>query len=258
MTPVKIASRGAVRELTLNDPATLNALTVPMLEALHAAILAAGDDPSVRAVILTGEGRGFCSGANLSGDVGRPGADVKTVLDRHYAPTILAMRNLEKPIVCAVNGVAAGAGLSLALACDLRVAGQSARFIQIFARIGLMPDAGSTWFLPRLVGPERARLMAMTGDAIDAATAAAWNLALEVAPDEALMERARGLADRLAAGPTRAIGAIRRALDAAESNTLAEQLALEANMQQVLAGTRDFEEGVAAFAQKRKAAFEGR
>ena len=252
-----------VMKIVFNRPEAMNALSRDMMMGLQDALTEAAGSRDIGCVVVRGAGdKAFCAGGDVkSMAAGRD--QEKTYEDKVHDIRMRMqvselLHEMGKPTIAMVNGVAAGAGLSLALACDLRVAGQSARFIQIFARIGLMPDAGSTWFLPRLVGPERARLMAMTGDAIDAATAAAWNLALEVAPDEALMERARGLADRLAAGPTRAIGAIRRALDAAESNTLAEQLALEANMQQVLAGTRDFEEGVAAFAQKRKAAFEGR
>jgi 2-(1,2-epoxy-1,2-dihydrophenyl)acetyl-CoA isomerase len=255
---VRAETRGQLRELTLADPATLNALTAGMLAELRAEIDLARRDPEIRAVLLTGEGKGFSSGANLAtGDVAPGTLDLSQPLFANYIPTIMAMRSLPKPIVAAVNGVAAGAGLSLALACDLRIAARSARFIQVFVRIGVMPDAGSTWFLPRLIGPERARWMAMTGEAVDAATAQAWGLALEVVDDADLLSRARALAEQLARGPTRAIAAVKQAIDASETNGLAEQMVLEARLQGELGRTDDFAEGVRAFFDKRKAAFTG-
>ncbi len=249
-----------VLRLTLNRPGRLNALDDELLDALGVALEVARDDDAVRCVLLTGAGRGFCAGADLSGEtpLGEDGgASVRRRLRTQYAPIILGIRELEKPVVAAVNGVAAGAGMSLALACDLRVCAESASFIQAFVRIGLVPDAGSTFFLPRLVGPARAAELAMLGDAVAAAQALRMGLVNRVVPDDALLAEAGALAERLARGP-RSVGLIKHALNLALWSDLRTQLAHEEDLQALAAASDDAAEGVAAFLEKRAASFRGR
>ena len=249
------------RQITLNRPERLNALTVEMAEALSAALEAAQADPECRAILLTGAGRGFCAGQDLTAIAGTSAGDVGKLLDR-YNPLILrlrgsAFRALPMPVVCAVNGVAAGAGANLALACDIVLAAKSATFVQAFAKIGLIPDVGGTWLLPRLVGPARARALAMLGEPLTAETAADWGLIWQAVDDGALMTEAHALAARLAAGPGVALGLIKQALDASETNDLKRQLKLERNLQMEAAANPDFKEGVAAFLEKRPPRFTG-
>ena len=219
----------------------------------------------MRAVVITGAGRGFCAGADLTQSAlratGAPGstrgATVQRHLEEHYHPLITELRALEKPVIAAVNGVAAGAGMSLALACDLRLAGESAYFLQAFVRIGLVPDAGSTWFLPRLVGTGKAMEMAMLGERVNAAEALSLGLVSRVVPDESLAAAAAELAGRLAAGPY-SLGLIKRALYASGESDLATQLRREAELQALAADSEDSAEGVAAFLTKRPPQFRGR
>jgi 2-(1,2-epoxy-1,2-dihydrophenyl)acetyl-CoA isomerase len=243
------------RQITLNRPDRLNALTVEMGSALQAALEEAEADETCRALLLTGAGRGFCAGQDLSALAAD--TDLAKLLD-HYDPVIRKLRNLRLPVVCAVNGVAAGAGANLALACDIVIAARSASFVQAFARIGLIPDCGGTWFLPRLVGSARARGLAMLAEPIAAATAADWGMIWQAVDDDKLMDEAHRLTARLAAQATQAMALIKRALDAAQENDLDRQLDLEATLQAEAGQTPDFSEGVRAFLEKRPPVFTGR
>jgi len=249
-----------VATLTLNRPDRLNSVNRQM----HAELAAALDRveaEDVRALLVTGAGRGFCAGQDLSDraprDAGAP-PDLGATLDRLYNPLIRRLRALALPTVAAVNGVAAGAGANIALACDLVVAARSASFIQAFARIGLVPDCGGTWMLPRLVGRARALGLALTGDKLSAEDAAAWGLIWRCIDDAQLMETAGDLARSLAAQPTRALALTRRAIDAAATNDLSAQLDLERDLQREAGLTDDYREGVQAFLEKRPARFVGR
>ncbi|MGH2357830.1 MAG: enoyl-CoA hydratase-related protein [Candidatus Limnocylindria bacterium] len=245
-----------VATITLNRPDSLNALNATMRRELVAAIKAAGKDDAVRVVVLTGEGRGFCSGADLRG--GDEERQFRRVLTEQYNPLIAAIRDLPKPIVAAVNGVAAGAGVSLALACDLVYAADDAHFIQAFVRIGLVPDSGSTRALVRALGRHRAAQLIFTGDALSAAEAQAVGLINGVVPAADLASAVAEVAARLSAAPTRAIGYAKRLINAAEEATLADALAEEAALQELAGRTQDHAEGVAAFAEKREPRFSGR
>lgn len=247
-----------VLTLTLNRPERLNAITGGLLDALTTALRAAADDDAVRAVILTGAGRAFCSGQDLKWAAERgEGIDIRRELGEHYTPAINAIREIPKPVIAAVNGTAAGAGFSLTLPCDLRIAAESATFVMAFVRIGLIPDAASTYFLPRLIGPARSAEMMMLGDAIDAQRAQEIGLVSRVVPDPELMPAARQMAQRLAAGP-RSLAFIKEALQLSASNDLDQQLGVEERLQEAAASTEDFFEGVGAFLQKRAPSFRGR
>jgi 2-(1,2-epoxy-1,2-dihydrophenyl)acetyl-CoA isomerase len=249
---------GAVRVLTLNRPARLNALSPELMGALNAAFDALAADDTVRAVLLTGAGRGFCAGADLAqGMAGEP-ADLGALIDEFYNPLVLKMRHLPKPIVCAVNGVAAGAGMNLALAGDVTIAARSANFTQAFVRIGLLPDAGGTYFLPRLIGEGRARAMAMLGETMSAAEAHTLGLVWKLFDDEVFSTEALTIATNLAAKPAQALAAMKHAFNAAAGNSLAAQLELERDLQRKLGYSEDFAEGVKAFLEKRPAVFTGK
>jgi 2-(1,2-epoxy-1,2-dihydrophenyl)acetyl-CoA isomerase len=254
--PLLRSSGDGVLTLTLNRPHVLNAITPDLLDSLGEALRSAGEDDTVRVVIITGAGRGFCSGQDLRSAAESGNLDVQSVLRDHYAPAIRLMRSLEKPIIAAVNGVAAGAGFSLALAADFRIAAESATFVQAFVRIGLIPDMGSTYFLPRLIGMARATELAMLGDTVTAARALEIGLINAVVADQRLGDEAALLAARLAKGP-RSIGLIKRALEPSLTNDLSAQLAVEETVQAEATGTADFYEGVGAFLGKRQARFTG-
>jgi 2-(1,2-epoxy-1,2-dihydrophenyl)acetyl-CoA isomerase len=259
---IQIAQRGAVRMLTLNRPAALNSFTQDMHAELRSALDGAAADSAVRAVLITGAGRGFCAGQDLNDPGMAPGADGKpdigAVIEANYRPLALKLQAMPVPVICAVNGVAAGAGANFALCCDIVLAARSANFIQAFSRIGLIPDCGGTWLLPRLVGRARALALALTGDKLSAADAERFGLIWRAVDDADLQAQALALADKLAAMPSRALVATRQALDASQSLPLADALSLEARMQGELGRAHDFAEGVTAFQQKRPAVFKDR
>jgi 2-(1,2-epoxy-1,2-dihydrophenyl)acetyl-CoA isomerase len=246
--------------LTLNRPDRLNAFDVPMHRALAAALAKIEADAGCRAVLLTGAGRGFCAGQDLTERLARPGeaVDLGSALENFYNPLVRKLRTLPLPVIAAVNGVAAGAGANLALACDLVLAARSATFVQAFARIGLVPDCGGTWFLPRLVGAARARALALLAEPLSAEKAEAWGLIYKVLEDSMLMPEAEKLCAQLAKAPTVGLALTKRALEAAEVNDLATQLDLERDLQREAGTTPDFAEGVRAFREKRVPTFSGR
>lgn len=250
---LQVARRQGVMALTLNRPERLNALTAPLVDALRAALAEVEADPAVRAVLLTGAGRGFCAGQDLA-EVS-PGQDLGDVLEQRLNPLIRALRASRVPVVCAVGGVAAGAGASLAFACDIVLAAQSARFIQSFVRIGLVPDGGGTHALPRLAGDARARGMALLGEPVSGAQAETWGLVWRALPDDDLLPEAERVAAHLAAQPAEAVARIKRALNASGTNTLDRQLDLERDLQRECGASADFREGVQAFLDKRPARF---
>ena len=247
-----------VATITLNRPERLNALTNTMFRELGEALDRVAGGPGLRAVLLTGAGRGFCAGADLAGDGIDSDADLDAALVTLYNPMVRRLQTFKRPIVCAVNGVAAGAGCNLALACDIVVAGRAASFMQAFARIGLIPDAGGTFLLPRLVGRARALGLALLAEGLPAETAAEWGLIWRCVDDAALMDEAGALAARLAKGPTKAYALMTQAFAASLDNGLEEQLATEARLQGEAGRSADYAEGVAAFLEKRPARFQGR
>ncbi|MBI5669690.1 MAG: enoyl-CoA hydratase/isomerase family protein [Chloroflexi bacterium] len=247
-----------ILRITLNRPERLNAMTETMRYELIDAFTRAGDDASVRVVVLTGAGRGFCSGADLAAAVesGQP-VDFGHVLRNTYNPLIMRMRCLPKPIIAAVNGVAAGAGMSVALACDLRIAADSASFLQAFVKIGLVPDSGSTWLLPRLVGLTRAMDLMLSGRKVSAPEALAMGLVNQVVPDGEFADVVDKLAREYAGAPTRAIGYIKQAVEFGLDHSLEAALDKEAELQELAGKTADHQEGVSAFLQKRSPQFRG-
>jgi 2-(1,2-epoxy-1,2-dihydrophenyl)acetyl-CoA isomerase len=249
---------GGVLTLTLNRPERLNALTGPLIEALSTALTRAAADRECRAVLITGAGRGFCAGADLANRAFTPGGvrpDLGEALEKGFNPIIRGIRSLPKPVVCAVNGPAAGAGANIALSCDIVLAAKSAQFLQAFARIGLIPDAGGTFVLPRLVGDARARALMMLAEPITAERAEAIGMIYRAVDDQDLMGEAHTIAERLAAGSTHALGLMKRALAASPTNTLDAQLDLERDLQREAGRSDDYLEGVRAFLDKRPANF---
>ncbi|HET9457212.1 MAG TPA: enoyl-CoA hydratase-related protein [Candidatus Limnocylindrales bacterium] len=257
MADLRVETADGVATLTLDRPDALNSLTVPLKEELARTFRSLGRDRAVRAVVLTGAGRAFCAGQDLRERLEPGAAPLATEVRERYTPIIIAMRRLEKPIVGAVNGVAAGAGASLAFACDIRIAAESASFILAFGRVGLVPDSGASWFLPRLVGASRAAELALTTDPLSAADAERIGLVSRVVSGERLLDEAQGLARRLAAGAPVAIGLTKRALNHAADASLEEQLEYEAVLQGIAGATADHAEGVAAFVEKREPRFRG-
>ena len=255
MAEVETTREGAVLTITLNRPDVLNAFNAALHTGLAAALKEARR-PEVRAVVITGAGRGFCVGQDLT-EFREASGDIGSRLRETYHPNVLALRALEKPVIAAVNGVAAGAGMSFACACDLRIAADSASFVPAFINIGLVPDSGGSYFVTRILGPARAFEWLTSGRKLTAAEAHAWGLVSEVVEGDGLAARAAELASFLAALPTRAVGMTKRLFDHADNATLEEQLELEAQLQAVATRTEDFKEGVAAFLEKRPPDFTG-
>jgi 2-(1,2-epoxy-1,2-dihydrophenyl)acetyl-CoA isomerase len=259
MSSVLVSLDAGVLTVTLNRPDRLNAFNPEMHKELRKAVERALDEAAVRAVLLTGAGRGFCAGQDLSerNVSSEAPIDLSVSLGSHYNPLVRRLRELPKPVVCAVNGVAAGAGANIALACDLVIAARSASFVQSFSRLGLVPDSGGTWFLPRLAGSARAMGLALLGDKLSAEQAQAWGLIWKVVEDADLMGEAVALSKTLAAGPTRGYGLVKKALNASWGNSLDAQLDLERDLQREAGLSQDYREGVAAFMQKRKPEYKG-
>ena len=255
---VLVADTGATRTLTLNRPGAMNSFTTAMHGELLAALGEAAEQAQVRCVVITGAGRGFCAGQDLGDPEAAPGKDLGTLIEAHYLPLVERIRSMPVPVLAAVNGVAAGAGANLALCCDVVIAARSASFIQAFSKIGLVPDTGGTWLLPRLVGHARALAIAMTGDKIPAEQAAQMGMIWQCVDDAALADTANALATRLAAMPVRALVATRHALGAAQDMDLRAALQHEARLQTDLGSAHDYLEGVDAFRNKRAPKFTDR
>jgi 2-(1,2-epoxy-1,2-dihydrophenyl)acetyl-CoA isomerase len=259
MDPVLIDDRGAWRVITLNRPERLNAFNEAMHQAMACALDGAAD-PACRAVLLTGAGRGFCAGQDLAdvAVIDGKAPDLGATIDNFYNPLVRKLRALDKPVVCAVNGIAAGAGANIALCCDIVLAARSAKFIQSFAKIGLVPDSGGTYFLPRLIGDARARAVSLLAEPISADKAEQWGLIWRAVDDDQLIKEAEALTARLAEQPTQGLALIKQALAQSATNTLDAQLDLERDLQRQAGRTPDYAEGVAAFIAKRAPIFAGR
>jgi len=257
---IQFKAEGGVAVLTLNRPDRLNSFTRAMHLEVRDALARVQADQSVRVLVLTGAGRGFCAGQDLADravDPGAPGVDLGASVEEFYAPLVLTLKNLPMPVICAVNGVAAGAGANLALACDIVLAAKSASFIEAFSKLGLIPDTGGTWHLPRLIGHARAMGLAMLGEKLSAEKAEDWGLIWRCVPDDVLMDEALAMAKHFAAAPTKGLAFTKRAFQASYANTLEQQLQLEADMMRELGNSHDYREGVAAFLAKRAPQFKG-
>ena len=249
-----------VAVLTLNRPDRLNSFTQAMHLEVRDALDKLQADKSVRVLVLTGAGRGFCAGQDLGDRAvapGAPGVDLGESVEKFYAPLVMTLRSLPMPVICAVFGVAAGAGAKLALACDIVLAAYSASFLEAFCKLGLIPDTGGTWHLPRLIGHARAMGLALLGEKLSAEKAEEWGLIWRCVPDEALMDEALAMAEHFAAAPTKGLALTKIAMQASYANTLEDQLQLEARMMRELGNSIDYREGVAAFMAKRQPHFKG-
>ncbi|WP_028101920.1 2-(1,2-epoxy-1,2-dihydrophenyl)acetyl-CoA isomerase PaaG [Pseudoduganella violaceinigra] len=257
---IKFEIAEGVATLTLNRPDKLNSFTQAMHLEVREALSQLRADKSVRVLVLTGAGRGFCAGQDLGDRAVAPGGDAVDLgesVEKFYAPLVLALRELPLPVICAVNGVAAGAGANLALACDIVLAAKSASFIEAFCKLGLIPDTGGTWHLPRLIGHARASGLAMLGEKLSAERAEQWGLIWKAVPDEELMNEAMAMAKHFATAPTKGLAFTKHALRASYDNTLPEQLKLEGEMMRELGYSHDYREGVDAFINKRAPNFKG-
>jgi 2-(1,2-epoxy-1,2-dihydrophenyl)acetyl-CoA isomerase len=257
MQGVKRERQQAVGVLTLDDPATLNAMTPALMGALAAAVREVTDDAEIRALVVTGAGRGFCSGQNLKA-MESLGKDIAAGVMRHYWPAFQALRECRVPVVMAVNGVAAGGGFSLAMSGDMIVAARSTKFIQVFSRIGLVPDLGSTWLLPRLIGRQRALELMLLNEPLSADQAKEWGLVRDVFDDAVMLDGALTLAHNLARGPTKTLLATRRLLEESDYSSYPAQFRREIEMQAEIRLSEDAQEGRQAFLEKRPARFAGR
>ena len=249
--------RGSVLCITFNRPDKFNSFNRQLALELQAALDRAANEANIRAVYMTGNGKAFCAGQDLSEAIAPDGPGIQRIVREHYNPVIRKIRSLEKPVICAVNGVAAGAGANIALACDIVIAGKSASFIQAFSKIGLVPDSGGTFTLPRLIGWQRASALMMTGDKVGADDALAMGMVYKVCEDEALTTTAFGIAETLSRMPTKGIGLTKRLLNQSFDNNLEQQLAAEETEQAAAGTTYDYQEGVQAFLEKRKPEFRG-
>ncbi len=259
-TNILFEAADGVGILTLNRPQSLNSFNTEMHEEVRAAFKQVRDDAAIRCLIITGNGRGFCAGQDLSDRaVTAPegAADLGASVEKYYNPLIRGIMTLPKPVICAVNGVAAGAGASLALACDIVLAARSASFVQVFCKIGLVPDSGGTWNLPRAVGLARARGLALLGDKLSAEKAEAWGMIWRCTDDDKLQDEALQLARHLATQPTKGLGMIKKLLTESAGNSLHQQLELEKEAMSMLSRSHDYQEGVAAFLEKRAPHFTG-
>ncbi len=257
---IQFTIANGIAVLTLNRPDRLNSFTKAMHGEVRDALDKLQADKTVRVLVLTGAGRGFCAGQDLNDravEPGAPGVDLGESVEKYYAPLVTTLRTLPMPVICAVNGVAAGAGANLALACDIVLAAKSASFIEAFCKLGLIPDTGGTWVLPRLVGPARAMGLALLGDKLPAEKAEQWGLIWRCVPDEALMDEAMAMAEHFAKAPTKGLAFTKKAMLASWTNTLEQQLQMEAGMMRELGYSHDYREGVAAFIEKRQPHFKG-
>lgn len=253
-----VSLNNGVCELKLNRPAVFNSFNQAMAFALQKALDDAELNDEVRAIVITGEGKAFCAGQDLAEAMDPEGPELQSIVKDHYNPIIERIRAIEKPIIAAVNGVAAGAGANIALACDITIAKKSASFIQAFSKIGLIPDSGGTFFLPRIIGSQKALALMMTGDKISAGQADAMNMIYKAVDDEAFETEVKTFVEIIAAMPTRGLGLTKKAVNATFTNNLTQQLALEEELQTEAGQTYDFREGVNAFLEKRKPVFKGK
>lgn len=257
---IKFTLDDGIAVLTLNRPEKLNSFTQAMHLEVRDALDRVKAERSARVLVLTGAGRGFCAGQDLADRAVEPGAqgvDLGASVEQFYAPLVLTLRALPLPVICAVNGVAAGAGANLAFACDIVLAAKSACFIESFCKLGLIPDTGGTWHLPRQIGMARAMGLALTGEKLTADRAEEWGLIWRAVADDALMAEAMGMAEHFASAPTKGLAFTKKALQMSYANTLSQQLQLEADMMRELGYSHDYREGVAAFVAKRPAHFKG-
>lgn len=252
-----VSKSNGVCEIRLNRPAVFNSFNKAMAIALQNALDDCEKDAAVRAIVITGEGKAFCAGQDLAEATDPNGPELQSIVKDHYNPIIERIRNIEKPIIAAVNGVAAGAGANIALACDITFARKSASFIQAFSKIGLIPDSGGTFFLPRIIGSQKALALMMTGDKVMAEQAEAMNMIYKAVDDEDLETEVRSFAEKIAQMPTKGLGLTKKAVNQSFTNNLSQQLAVEEELQTMAGNTYDFNEGVAAFLEKRQPVFKG-
>jgi 2-(1,2-epoxy-1,2-dihydrophenyl)acetyl-CoA isomerase len=255
---IKTAFDNGVMILTLNRPEVFNSFNRAMALALQESLDSCVHNDDVRAIVITGEGKGFCAGQDLGEATDPSGPELRSIVREHYNPIIKKIRTIEKPVIAAVNGVAAGAGANVALACDIVIAKESASFIQAFSKIGLIPDSGGTYILPRLIGMQKALALMMTADNVTAKEAESMNMIYKAVADDDFVDEVKRLATKLAKMPTKGIGLTKRAVNAGLTNNLDEQLAFEEEIQTEAGQTHDFKEGVSAFLEKRKPEFTGK
>ena len=255
---IKIEQLGGICLITFNRPKVYNSFNKPMAMALQETLDECAKDENIRAVVLKGEGKAFCAGQDLAEVTDPEGPGLKSIVGEHYNPIISRIRTIEKPVIAAVNGVAAGAGANIALACDIVFAKKSASFIQAFSKIGLIPDSGGTYFLPRIIGFQKALALMMTGDKVSAEEAEEMTMIYKAVEDEIFDETVISFAEKLSKMPTRALGLTKRAINSSYNNTMQEQLDLEENLQNEAGQTDDFNEGVQSFLEKRNANFTGK
>jgi 2-(1,2-epoxy-1,2-dihydrophenyl)acetyl-CoA isomerase len=257
MSSILKEQQGLVSVITLNRPDKFNSFNREMALALHTALDEAEKDPNTRCIVLTGNGKAFCAGQDLSEAIDPNGPGIQRIVEEHYNPIITRITAIEKPVIASVNGVAAGAGANIALACDIVIAADSASFIQAFSKIGLIPDSGGTFFLPRLVGRQQALALMITGDKVNAADAKQMGLVYKTVADADLFKETLAFASTIANMPTKGIGLTKRLVNESFANTLSQQLQAEGHAQVKAANTYDYKEGVNAFLEKRKPAFKG-